>query len=260
MALAESNALIFTTSIFALIIALIVNEFRNRELLRRHSESKDPSSLNQSIASFTETAKDLTSSIDNLHTTINDLRTTIHDHTIAQTHATTALTLCAQLLETRVSTTGPNTLGSDDYHSATGNTIYTKRDEDADLYRRKVEAMEGLRRILEANPGGIGAGEDEVLYRRRVEALEGLMRVLDAQPSASDGEGAVMGSEVYARRLRALYLFQVDSKTVKGSVNTKGNHEDTTYESIKLGSPGRGWGLEKGKTPALAILKGRKAI
>ncbi|KAB2580220.1 hypothetical protein BFW01_g3037 [Lasiodiplodia theobromae] len=64
--------------------------------------------------------------------------------------------------------------------SSAGSRSTHQQEEDADLYRRKVEAMEGLRRLMEAQPAPMV--EDADLYRRRVEALEGLRRVLEMQP------------------------------------------------------------------------------
>ncbi|OJD37427.1 uncharacterized protein BKCO1_7000162 [Diplodia corticola] len=79
-------------------------------------------------------------------------------------------------------------------------------DDDTDLYRRKVEAMEGLRRLMEAQRPAPAAVEDADLYRRRVEALEGLRRVLEMQPGVGFGAGVqgYGGSTVAAGRKKGV--------------------------------------------------------
>ncbi|KAK8167847.1 hypothetical protein BKA80DRAFT_340833 [Phyllosticta citrichinensis] len=61
--------------------------------------------------------------------------------------------------------------------------------DDIDLYRRKVEALEGLRAILESNQSlrDMRPGEDEALYRKRVDALEGLWKVMESQLGVAGG-------------------------------------------------------------------------
>ncbi|KAK7711125.1 hypothetical protein SLS57_008215 [Botryosphaeria dothidea] len=107
--------------------------------------------------------------------------------TDAQKRTTQAIERVASLIETRWPEHHSHANGASssehggERRGSAGSVTRSQAEEDADLYRRKVEAMEGLRRLMEAQPAPLV--EDKDLYRRRVEALEGLRRVLEMQPS-----------------------------------------------------------------------------
>ncbi|KAK7550924.1 hypothetical protein BKA81DRAFT_195482 [Phyllosticta paracitricarpa] len=114
--------------------------------------------------------------------------------------------------------------------------------DDIDLYRRKVEALEGLRAILETNQQNlrdVRPGEDEALYRKRVDALEGLWKVMEGQLGVAGGGNnggggpvgppATMASAVKGRKGGARKLGRA-----RGSVSEVGSRrsEETLAESL----------------------------
>ncbi|EKG10009.1 hypothetical protein MPH_12883 [Macrophomina phaseolina MS6] len=130
----------------------------------------------------------------------------------AQARTTAAVDRVSSLIEAR----WPENGSASDPHSVGGRrgsagsaAARSQAEEDADLYRRKVEAMEGLRRLMEAQPAPLV--EDKDLYRRRVEALEGLRRVLEMQPSVEAFKAASVGTKKGAR----------DGRTLAGALSVK---------------------------------------
>ncbi|KAK7522361.1 hypothetical protein IWZ03DRAFT_371056 [Phyllosticta citriasiana] len=114
--------------------------------------------------------------------------------------------------------------------------------DDIDLYRRKVEALEGLRAVLETNQQNlrdVRPGEDEALYRKRVDALEGLWKVMEGQLGVAGGGNnggggpvgppATMASAVKGRKGGARKLARA-----RGSVSEVGSRrsEETLAESL----------------------------
>ncbi|KAK8185753.1 hypothetical protein BC567DRAFT_259095 [Phyllosticta citribraziliensis] len=114
--------------------------------------------------------------------------------------------------------------------------------DDIDLYRRKVEALEGLRAILESNQNlrDIRPGEDEALYRKRVDALEGLWKVMESQLGVAGGGnnnnngGGPVGPTAMATATKGRKSGGRKVARARGSVSEVGSRrsEETLAESL----------------------------
>ncbi|KAK8198079.1 uncharacterized protein BKA78DRAFT_89259 [Phyllosticta capitalensis] len=180
---------------------------------------------------------------------VKDLHASLADHASSLTHAAVLQREVADELKRYRQSGPPGTTATQPGHSLLHHAQYPSltrsfapsargadddADTDIDLYRRKVEALEGLRKVLESNQNlhDMRPGEDEALYRKRVDALEGLWKVLDSQAGISGGGGGGGGGAVAPPTVKRRGIKRVTR--ARGSVSEVGSRrsEETLAESL----------------------------